>query len=207
MMFYRLLLHLYPSSYRSEYGEEMGAVFSQQLRRSDGPMARLVLWLSAFREVFCNAAIVHWEIARRDLGYSLRSLLRSPGFAITAVLLVTIGIGANAAIFTLADFVLVRPLPFPQPERLVKVWEKHPGYSTMEMSPANYRDFRAASQSFTSFAAYTDIDMNLVGQGEPLRVETLRGEALLHAGLTAAELREVTAEGGGEPEVVIAHFP
>ena len=118
-----------------------------------------------------NAAAVHWQIARRDLRYSLRSLLRSPGFTITAILLVTIGIGANAAIFTLADFVLVRPLPFPEPDRLVKVWEKHPGYSLMELSPPNYRDINAATTSFTSLAAYTDMAMNLIGQGEPLRVE------------------------------------
>ncbi len=71
--------------------------------------------------------MVHWEIARRDLFHSTRSLLRSPGFTLTAILLVTIGIGANVAVFTLANFVLVRPLPFPEPDRLMKVWEKHAG--------------------------------------------------------------------------------
>jgi predicted permease len=171
MTFYRLLLHLYPSSYRVEYGEEMCAVFTQQLCRSNGVVATCILFLTAFGEVLSNAAIVHWDIAKRDLKYSMRSLLRSPGFALTAVLLVTIGIGANAAIFTLADYVLVRPLPFPEPNRLVKVWEKHPGYSMMELSPANYRDINAAATSFTSFAAYTDMAMNLVDQGKPLRVE------------------------------------
>ena len=149
----------------------MSAIFALERRRSGGLMARCGLWLATFAEVFSNAAVLHWEIARRDLRYSLRSLVRSPGFAITAVLLVTIGIGANAAIFTLADFVLVRPLPFPESERLVKVWEKHPGYSMMELSPANYRDFNAASTSFASLAAYTNMAMNLVGQGEPQRVE------------------------------------
>ncbi|HZD32469.1 MAG TPA: ABC transporter permease, partial [Candidatus Angelobacter sp.] len=171
MTLYRLLLHLYPSSYRAEYGDEMSAVFAEQLRHADGPLSRFALWLAAFGEVFCNAAIVQWEISRRDLRYSMRSLLRSPGFAITAVLLVTIGIGANVAIFTLADYVLVRPLPFPEPERLVKVWEKHPGYSMMELSPANYRDINAAATSFASLAAYSDLAMNLVGNGEPVRVE------------------------------------
>ena len=170
-MFYRLLLHLYPSSYQSEYGEEMSAIFSQQLALCDGLMSRILLSLDAFGEVLSNAAIVHWEIAKRDLWYSLRSLLRSPGFALTAVLLIAIGIGANAAIFTLADFVLVRPLPFPESNRLVKVWEKHPGYSMMELSPANYRDIKAANTSFASLAAYTDVAMNLVGQGEPQRLE------------------------------------
>ncbi len=171
MNLYRALLHLYPSSYRTEYGEEMSGIFAQELRDSSGPLARCGLWLSTFFEVIGNAVAVHWQIARRDLRYSLRSLLRSPGFTITAILLVTIGIGANAAIFTLADFVLVRPLPFPEPNRLVKVWEKHPGYSLMELSPPNYRDINNATTSFTSLGAYTDIAMNLIGQGEPLRVE------------------------------------
>ena len=121
--------------------------------------------------MFSNAAALHWEIARRDLRSAIRSLVKSPGFAITALLLITIGIGANAAIFTLADFVLVRPLPFPESRRLVKVWETHPGYSMMELSPANYRDIKAAATSFESLAAYTDMAMNLVGQGEPQRVE------------------------------------
>ncbi len=89
--------------------------------------------------------MVHWEIARRDLFHSVRSLLGSPGFTLTAILLITIGIGANVAVFTLANFVLVRPLPFPQPERLMKVWERHAGYSRMELSPANYRDVIASS--------------------------------------------------------------
>ena len=144
MKLYRLLLHLYPSSYRAEYGDEMSGIFGEELRQNSGWLARCGLWLAAFVEVFSNAAAVHWEIARRDLRSAVRSLVKSPGFAVTALLLVTIGIGANAAIFTLADFVLVRPLPFSRPERLVKVYERHSGYEEMELSPANYRDFKAA---------------------------------------------------------------
>jgi putative ABC transport system permease protein len=169
---YRALLHFYPSSYRAEYGDEMAGIFAEEMRNAESSAAKLNLWIATFFEVLSNAAAVHWQIARRDLHYSLRSLLRSPGFTITAILLVTIGIGANAAIFTLADFVLVRPLPFPEPERLVKIYEKHPGYSLMELSPANYRDINAVATSFTTFAAYTEfMSMNLVGHGEPLRVE------------------------------------
>jgi putative ABC transport system permease protein len=171
MNWYRLLLHLYPSSFRAEYGDEMSAIFALELERSRGLAARCRLWLRAFFEVCFHAAMVHWEIARRDLFHSTRSLLSSPGFTLTAVLLVTIGIGANVAVFTLANFVLVRPLPFPEPERLMKVWEKHPGYSRMELSPANYRDVLASSTSFTELAAYNDNSMSLVGQGEPQRIE------------------------------------
>jgi predicted permease len=171
MGFYRLLLHLYPSSFRAEYGDEMSAIFSLQLDRSSGLAVRCGLWLRTIAEIVFNAAMVHWEIARRDLFHSARSLLGSPGFTLTSVLLVTIGIGANVAVFTLANFVLVRPLPFPQPERLMKVWEKHLGYSKMELSPANYRDVIASSTSFTALAAFSSLSRSLVGQGEPQRVD------------------------------------
>ncbi len=210
MTLYRLLLHLYPSSYRAEYGEEMSDIFSQERRRTSGLLATSRLWMATLGEVLTNAAAVHWEIVRRDLRYSVRSLMRSPGFAITAFLLVTIGIGANAAIFTLADFVLVRPLPFPDPERLVKVWEKHPGYSMMELSPANYRDIKATATSFSSLAAYTDMAMNLVGQGEPQRVEgawvtgtlfsTLGKPALL-----GRYLSEGDDQAGAPPTVLLSY--
>ena len=208
--FYRLLLHLYPSSYRAEYGDEMSEIFAMELRRSGGLRARCGLWLGAFVEVFSNAAIVQWEIVKRDLRYSLRSLLRSPGFTLTAVLLVTIGIGANAAIFTLADFVLVRPLPFPEPDRLVKVWEKHPGYSFMELSPANYRDFKAASSSFASLAAYNGTSMNLVGQGEPLRLDgaSVTGNLFPTLGIHAwigRNFDERDDQAGGAGTVVLSY--
>lgn len=171
MNFYRLLLHLYPSSFRAEYGNEMRTIFALELGRREGLAAKCRLWLSTFIEVLFNAAMVHWEITRRDLYYSTRSLLRSPGFTLTAILLVTIGIGANIAVFTLANFVLLRPLPFPHAEQLMHVWEKHPGYERMELSPANYRDVSTASHSFTALAAYNPISVNLVGQGEPQRIE------------------------------------
>src|SRR5215472_11541150 len=98
MKLYRVLLHLYPSSYRAEYGSEMAGIFAEELSNTSGVFAQLGLWIATFFEVLSNAAAVHWQIARRDLRYSMRSLLRSPGFTATAVLLVTIGIGANAAI-------------------------------------------------------------------------------------------------------------
>jgi putative ABC transport system permease protein len=170
MNLYCVLLHLYPSSFRLDYGEEMASIFSRQLKTQSG-FGIVRFWLAAIREIVVNAAGLHWEIARRDLRYGVASLLRSPGFTLTAILLVTIGIGANAAIFTLVDFVLVRPLPFPGSDRLATVWENHPGYSRMELSPANYRDFRAASTSFENLAAYSHNSMSLVGQGEPLRLD------------------------------------
>jgi predicted permease len=171
MNLYRLLLHLYPSSFRAEYSDEMSAIFAVQLDRRSGLPAKCRLWLATMTEILFNAAMLHWEIARRDLLHSARSLLRSPGFTATAILLVTIGIGANVAVFTLANFVLVRPLPFPDSGRLMKVWEQTQGYDHMELSPANYRDLVAASHSFTTLAAFNNTSMSLVGQGEPQRIQ------------------------------------
>ena len=76
MNLYRLLLHLYPSSFREEYGNEMSSIFALELDRRKGLAAKCWLWLSTFAEVLCNAALVHWAIARRDLFHSARSLLR-----------------------------------------------------------------------------------------------------------------------------------
>jgi predicted permease len=210
MNFYRLLLHLYPSSFRAEYGNEMSAIFALELGRRDGLAAKCRLWLSTLIEVLFNAAMVHWAIARRDLFHSTRSLLRSPGFTLTAILLVTIGIGANIAVFTLANFVLLRPLPFAEPNRLMRVWEKHQGYNRMELSPANYRDVKSSSNSFTALAAYNGTAMSLVGQGEPQRVEGTAVTANLFSVLEAPALigrsfQEKDGQAGAPGTVVLSY--
>ena len=74
-----------------------------------------------------NALAVHGDLLRQDLRYALRSLRRARGFTITAVLVVVLGVGANTAAFSVADHVLLRPLPFPHPDRLVKLWQHEGG--------------------------------------------------------------------------------
>jgi hypothetical protein len=86
MRAYRALLHLYPASFRAEYGEEICAIFARQRRDAAGP-AVAALWAAAtFFEVLRHAAAVHWDILRQDLRYTARSLGRTPGFALTAIL-------------------------------------------------------------------------------------------------------------------------
>src|SRR5205814_9043319 len=118
------------------------AVFARQ-RRDAGAAGAIGLWTEAVAEVVGNAALVHWDLLRQDLGYTLRVLRRAPGFAVTAILIVALGIGATTAAFSVTDFVLIRPLPFPDPDRLVELWETTPGYATMELSAPNYRDWKA----------------------------------------------------------------
>jgi predicted permease len=171
MRFYRALLHLYPASFRGEYGAELCSVFATRRREASGMWGVLALWIDALSDVLFNATAAHIDTLRQDLRYTARALRRSPGFAVTVLLVVALGIGANTAAFSLADFVLVRPLPFPEPDRLVKVWERVGSYGTMELSPANYRDWKTMNTSFTQIGAYTDVEVNMTGRGEPQRVQ------------------------------------
>ncbi|MBA3260204.1 MAG: ABC transporter permease [Gemmatimonadales bacterium] len=171
MRFYQVLLRLYPRSFRAEYETEMCALFAERRRATDGVGGRFALWAGAWADVMVNAAAAHWEILRQDLRYTVRALARTPGFAITAVFVVALGVGANTAAFSLADYVLLRPLPFPEPERLVKLWGGVPGYARIELSPADFRDWRAAAASFEAMGAYHNNQVNLVGQGEPERLD------------------------------------
>src|SRR5580704_18742781 len=123
MLLYRILLHLYPSSWRAEYGSEMCAVFDARRRDGGGPIALLSFWLEVFPDLLTNAIAVQWDLLRQDLKYAARTLGRSPGFAATAVAIAAIGIGATTAAFTIVDHVLIRPLPFPGQDRLVKLRE------------------------------------------------------------------------------------
>ncbi|HEY6066179.1 MAG TPA: hypothetical protein VIY96_08485, partial [Thermoanaerobaculia bacterium] len=95
MRFYRGLLHLYPSSFRGEYGEEMLAIFARRRQSAGSALARLGLLLAAAADVVPNALRAHAELLRQDTRYTLRTLARSPGFAATAILVTALGIGAT----------------------------------------------------------------------------------------------------------------
>jgi predicted permease len=167
---YSLLLHAYPASFRNEYGEEMRVLFARR-RQAVGPIGAIGLWLETVADVIGNATLVHFDLLRQDLSYSARMLRRAPGFAITAIVIVALGIGATTAAFSVTDFVLLRPLPFSQPDRLVRLYEKTPAYSQLELSAANYRDWKQGSTVFESIGLHHSAAGNLVGFGEPQRVE------------------------------------
>jgi predicted permease len=198
MWAYRVLLRLYPTSFRAEYGGEMCAVFARRRRDAKGPLAILVLWAGALFEALFHATAVHLDILRQDLRYAARTLGRSPGFAMTAILVAALGIGATTAAFTMVDHVLVRPFPFADPDRLVKFWEDHPtqGSSRVELSPPNYRDWKRMSKSFAAFAAYRGLTGNLHGKGDPQYTEgaSLTAEMLSMLGVQPLLGRVFTAE-------------
>ena len=166
--FYRALLRLYPAWFRGEYGDEMAAAFAERQAegRGTGPSA-----IQAVADVLPNALAVHWSVLRQDLRYTVRSLLKSRGFALAAVLVTALGIGANTAAFSVANFVLLKPLPFPESDQLVRLCEGPGGWGcNNQMSGLNYREFVARSVSFRSMGAFRTWPVNLVGAGEPVRL-------------------------------------
>jgi putative ABC transport system permease protein len=114
------------------------------------------------------------ETLLKDFRYGVRSLLQRPGFAAVAVLTLALGIGANTAIFSVVNAVLLRPLPFADPDRLVMYWEdaSFAGFPRNTPAAANYVDIKSQNQVFEGMAATNRRSFNLTGDGEPEKVET-----------------------------------
>ncbi len=108
------------------------------------------------------------ETILQDLRYAVRTLTRSPGFTAVAVATLALGIGATTAIWSIVDGVLLRPLPFPAPERLAAVWMTGgSGGERYPMSVADLRDWRARNRAFAQVSAFVDTRFALTGEGEP----------------------------------------
>ena len=137
-----------------------------------------------------------------DLRQALRSLRRRPAFALAAILTVALGVGANTAVYQVIDDVLLRPLPFREPQRLVQVWESSPVLPQLQSAVPDFEDWRSRTHIFAQMAAYTFEQMDritLVGQGEPEVVQATNATAdlfstmgiqpLLGRGFSAADER------------------
>jgi putative ABC transport system permease protein len=144
----------------------------------------------------------------RDLVSALRLARRSPGFTSVAVLTLALAIGANAAIFSVVEAVLLRPLPFHDPDRLVSIWNEYQGRHAASAVP-DYLDRRDSSRTLESIAAFTFGDATMTGRGEPIRVRVASVTPSFFdvVGRTASVGRVFTAgeDRPGSPGVVLAH--
>ncbi|HTU44329.1 MAG TPA: ABC transporter permease [Bryobacteraceae bacterium] len=105
-----------------------------------------------------------------DLRSGIRLLAKAPGFAAIAILMLGLGIGASTSIFSVADAVLLRPLPFPNPQQIVRIWEKAPNGHRMNLADPNFDDFRSQNNTFASLARYEYWLSSVSGGSEPVRV-------------------------------------
>src|SRR5215211_5683175 len=149
----------------------------------------------------------------QDLRYSLRMLLKSPGFAFVTLFTLALGIGANTAIFSVVNAVLIRPLPFNEPDRLVMVWNKGveaAGGDRTPLAVADLLDWRAQQSSCESVGAFQNAFYSYIGGDTPEQVRGARVTADFFSilGARAAEGRTFLPDEerpGAERVVVISH--
>jgi putative ABC transport system permease protein len=193
--FYRLIVRLaFPTRVRRRFGADMVRMFEQQLANTraaggssgwllmkavadaciEGLGERLALAGEYRRATGRELGRWRWWMHAfvRDARYAGRLLVKQPGVTLIALLTLAIGIGGNTAIFSAVDALLLRPLPYAEPDRLVKVWEKRTAEGVLAnvVAPADFLDWAQMNTVFEDMAAYTAITADLTGAGEPVRL-------------------------------------
>jgi predicted permease len=117
---------------------------------------------------------MRFDHLRQDLRHAVRSLLRTPGFSVVTILTLALGIGANTAIFSIVNGVILRPLDYPRPDQLMYLTTRFPafGFDSFWVSPPEYFEFREINQSFSAVGAFTTGEVNLTAGDRPLRVRS-----------------------------------
>lgn len=209
---FRALMRLYPRRFRERFLDEMVEFYrarrDEQLHRR-GRAGALRLWVHLVADILVSAprqhlrAVVHtardlpWAVPdyphetrpmdalRQDLRFALRSLLRNPGFAAVAAVTLALGIGANTAIFSVVHAVLIRPLPWPDADRLVLIYGTRTGGERTGVVYLDFMDWRAQARSFAELGVLRGQSVNLTG--------TERPDRLIGSFVTASTLRALGA--------------
>ena len=145
-----------------------------------------------------------------DLKFAFRQLLKNPGFTGVAVLTLALGIGANTAIFSVVNTVVLRPLPYPESERLVWMSERSPNFPVMSISYPNFTDWRTEQTVFEHVGVYNWSSYNLTGKGDPVRlwVSRISAEGFAALGVKPALGRMFVNDEdkpGAPPVAVLSH--
>jgi len=150
---FRALLRLLPSEFRADYGREMETHFRSERREAGDTAGVLRLWLATFGDVMRTAPAEHLDILGRDLSYAIRMLARRPALALATILTLALGIGANTAIFSVVNGVLLAPLPYPAADRIVTIQEDQADDDPGTTGYYSFDALRSRQQSFASVAA------------------------------------------------------
>jgi putative ABC transport system permease protein len=146
----------------------------------------------------------------RDVRYAIRQLVRAPAFTTVALLTLALGIGATTAVFSFVDGVLLRPLPYPEPDALVRVHEVLPQIGLFSVAPANFFDWRSQNAVFDRLAAYTTDSETLIGEDGPERIQGMQVSWDLFPTLRTAPaigtvFRKDDDQPGGNRVVILSH--
>ncbi|HSM05896.1 MAG TPA: ABC transporter permease, partial [Longimicrobiales bacterium] len=153
-------------------GWEPGAAREEALRRfGDVETVRVAAEAEVRSRDRALKRAYRWEAVMQDVKYALRSLARSPGFAVVAILTLALGVGANSAIFSVLNGVLLRPLPYPEPEAIVWVDEAHagPDAGPGPVPWTNFVDWQERSRSFEAMTAFNASGTTVIGGDQPVR--------------------------------------
>jgi hypothetical protein len=183
----RLLFYLHSGQFDRELEEEMRFHLEMKIQENLKAGMEPEQARRAARRQFGNTTLLRevsremWgfrslEVLLQDLRFAIRLLLKTPGFTAVAVVTLALGIGANTAIFSVVNTVLLKPLPYKNSEQLMLVWEEASkyGFPHNTPAPANFIDWRDRNQVFEDMAAFADQSFNLTGIGEPERIQGQR---------------------------------
>ena len=174
---FRALLRVFPFDFRWKHGREMEQMFRQRRKeeeRQGGTMGTLKLWWATLADIARTAPREHLEMLAQDAGFALRLMRKNLGFTTVAVLTLALGIGANTAIFSVVNSVLLNPLNYRNPDRIVTVRESNTeaGFPQgISVSGWNFLDYREENSVFEHLAGWHDWGFNLTGDGDPVRVD------------------------------------
>src|SRR3954467_9781754 len=165
----RILLYAYPRGFREQYGRDLADLYRDEYG-SRGPVG---FWLSVAFDALWNGTAARLSSVAQDVRYGARGLRKNPGFTIVVLLTLALGIGANTAIFSVIDGVLLRPLPYPGGDRIVHLRQNiaksdlNAGFSPLEVA-----DYRAQATTLRGVVEHHSMYFTLLGRGEPRRVQT-----------------------------------
>jgi putative ABC transport system permease protein len=177
---YRQLLRLYPRDFSDDYAGEMTRLYRDRVR-GEGPMS---VWLTLLTDVVRTAPKEQISTLVQDVRHAWRTWRRTPVLALAAILTLALGVGANTAVFSVVNGVLLRPFPYPDADRLVEVFEDNSragGGPFFRVSLLNYLSWVERAQSFEALAAFNGRDLTLTEHGDP--------ERLIGSAVTASLLR------------------
>jgi putative ABC transport system permease protein len=176
---FRRLLRLFPAEFRADFGDDMTATFRDHREATltrGGIGKSIALWWQTIAGIVRTAPGEHLAQLSADLRYALRNLRRHPTFTFVSILALAVGIGANTAVFTIVDGVLLRSLPYERPDELVAIFESVPGapMAKFQFSAPDFEIVRSATRSFSGMIAYRSGQLELSGVGEPEQIIATR---------------------------------